>query len=73
MAIYERIEDVPRRKYRVKSPVTFEPIGEFESATDEDVRATVERARKAQAGWAELTVKERAATMWRLLDQFVKR
>jgi succinate-semialdehyde dehydrogenase/glutarate-semialdehyde dehydrogenase len=73
MAIYERIEDVPRRRYRVKSPVTLAPIGEFESTTDEEVRAAVERARKAQVGWAALSVKQRAAYMWRLLDQFVKR
>jgi succinate-semialdehyde dehydrogenase/glutarate-semialdehyde dehydrogenase len=73
MAIYERISDVPRRRYRVKSPVTLEPIGEFEAATADEVRSAVERARKAQAGWAALSVKERAAYMWRLLDQFVKR
>lgn len=73
MAIYERICDVPRRRYRVTSPVTLKPIGEFDAATDDEVRAAVERARKAQAGWAELSVKERARVMWRLLDQFVKR
>jgi succinate-semialdehyde dehydrogenase/glutarate-semialdehyde dehydrogenase len=73
MAIYERIADLPRRRYRVTSPVTLAPIGEFESASAEDVRAAVERARKAQASWAGLTVKQRAAFMWRLLDQFVKR
>jgi succinate-semialdehyde dehydrogenase/glutarate-semialdehyde dehydrogenase len=73
MAIYERISDVPRRRYRVRSPVSLEVIGEFESASADDVRAAVERARKAQAGWAELSVKQRAGYMWRLLDQFVKR
>ena len=73
MANYERIADLPRRRYRVTSPVTLAPIGEFESASAEDVRAAVERARKAQASWAGLTVKQRAAFMWRLLDQFVKR
>jgi acyl-CoA reductase-like NAD-dependent aldehyde dehydrogenase len=73
MAIFERITDVPRRRYRVSSPVTLEPIGEFEAADTDEVRAAVERARKAQAGWAQLTVKQRAVYMWRLLDQFVKR
>src|SRR4029450_7301093 len=34
------------------------------------VSAAVERARKAQASWAELGVKQRAEYMWRLLDQF---
>src|SRR5262245_59680173 len=73
MAIYERIADLPRRRYRVSSPVTLAAIGEFECASAEEVRAAVESARKAQASWARLTVKERAAYMWRLLDQFVKR
>jgi succinate-semialdehyde dehydrogenase/glutarate-semialdehyde dehydrogenase len=73
MAIYERIADAPRRRYRVTSPVSLAPIGEFECATAEDVRAAVERARKAQASWAELTVRQRTAYAWRLLDQFVKR
>jgi succinate-semialdehyde dehydrogenase/glutarate-semialdehyde dehydrogenase len=73
MAIYERISDVPRRRYRVKSPVTLAPIGEFEAASADEVRAAVERARKAQGPWAALSVEQRAETMWRLLDQFVKR
>jgi succinate-semialdehyde dehydrogenase/glutarate-semialdehyde dehydrogenase len=73
MAIYERISEVPRRRYRVKSPVTLAPIGEFEAASGDEVRAAVERARKAQGPWAALSVKQRAEYMWRLLDQFVKR
>jgi succinate-semialdehyde dehydrogenase/glutarate-semialdehyde dehydrogenase len=73
MAIYERISDVPRRRYRVSSPVTLEPIGEFDAATADEVRAAALRARKAQASWAELSVKERCTYAWRLLDQFVKR
>ena len=53
MAIYERIADVPRRRYRVTSPVTLEPIGEFECCQRRGrARARVERARKAQASWA---------------------
>jgi acyl-CoA reductase-like NAD-dependent aldehyde dehydrogenase len=73
MAIYEQIGDVPRRRYRVSSPVTLEPIGEFDAATADEVRDAVARARKAQASWAELSVKARSAYAWRLLDQFVKR
>ena len=39
MAIYEQIpSDGPRRRYRVSSPVTGEPIGEFEAGGVEDVR-----------------------------------
>ncbi|HEU4431631.1 MAG TPA: aldehyde dehydrogenase family protein [Myxococcota bacterium] len=74
MAIIEPIETPgPRRRYRASSPATLAPIGEFECANAEDVRAAVARARKAQAAWAELPVAERARYLWRLLDQFVAR
>jgi succinate-semialdehyde dehydrogenase/glutarate-semialdehyde dehydrogenase len=74
MAIIEPIETPGlRRRYRASSPATLAPIGEFECANAEDVRAAVARARKAQAAWAELPVAERAQVLWRLLDQFVAR
>lgn len=74
MAIVESIPGDPgRRRYRVKSPVTLEPIGEFEAATRDEVLAAVERARKAQAQWGGLSFEERAAHLWRLLDQVVAR
>jgi len=74
MAIVELAETSgPRRVLRLKSPVTLEPIGEIACASSEDVRAAVERARKAQGDWAKLSIDERAETMWRLLDLFVKR
>ena len=72
MAIVESVASSgPRRRLRVKSPVTLESIGEFECASAEEVRAAVERARKTQADWARLSFDDRAAYMWRLLDQFV--
>jgi acyl-CoA reductase-like NAD-dependent aldehyde dehydrogenase len=71
------LESVPsggtRRRLRAKSPATLEPIGEFDCAAPEDVRAAVERARKAQAEWGRRTAAERAEPMWRLLDLFVSR
>ena len=74
MAIVEVAESTgPRRVLRLKSPATLETIGEIECAGAEDVRAAVERARKAQAAWAKLSFDERAEPMWRLLDLFVKR
>ena len=74
MAILEALPSAgPRRRYRAASPATLAPIGEFECATAEDVRAAAERARKAQAAWAELSVKDRTHYLWRLLDQFVAR
>ena len=45
MAIYEAIESSgPRRRLRLRSPVTLEPIGEFECASAEDVRAALDYA-----------------------------
>ena len=74
MAIYELIpSDGPRRRYRVSSPVTLEPIGEFEAAGVEDVRTAVARARKAQSEWARLSFDLRAETLWRLVDAIVER
>lgn len=72
MALFEPIESTgPRRKLRLRSPATLEPIGEIECGTREDVAAAVERARKAQAGWGALPVEERAKPMWRLLDLYI--
>lgn len=74
MAIIEPLEtDATHRRYRVRSPVTREPIGEFEVATAEDVRAAVARARQAQTKWAELSFARRAEHLWRLVDRIVER
>ena len=74
MAIYEQIPSGgPRRRYRVSSPITLEPIGEFEAGGVEDVRTAVARARKAQAGWAQLSFDARAEYLWRLVDAIVER
>jgi succinate-semialdehyde dehydrogenase/glutarate-semialdehyde dehydrogenase len=77
MALFEQIpsdDSAPgRRRYNVKSPVTLESIGEFEAASDEEVRAAVDRARKAQREWATKSFAERAEVLWRLVDQLVAR
>ncbi len=68
MAIYEALETsngAPRR-IRLKSPVTLEDIGEFECASEQDVRRAVDRARRAQPAWAALTMKQRARYMDRV-------
>jgi len=62
MAIVERIEAATpdaRRRLRLRNPATLAPLGEVEVATPSDVRAAVERARKAQPGWAALSFAER--------------
>jgi succinate-semialdehyde dehydrogenase/glutarate-semialdehyde dehydrogenase len=74
MAIVEPIASAgPRRRLRLRSPVTLEPIGEIECASAEDVRAAVERARKAQPAWAELSFEERAACMQRVSARLLER
>jgi acyl-CoA reductase-like NAD-dependent aldehyde dehydrogenase len=72
MAIIEAVQtDNGHRRYRAKSPATLEPIGEFDCATEQDVRAAVARAREAQKSWAKLSFDQRAEYMYRLLDQFI--
>jgi len=62
MAIVEAVDPAPggRRRLATRSPVTGERIGEHEVQTAEDVRAALERARKAQVEWGALPVDERA-------------
>ena len=61
-----------RRRLRVRSPVSLEPIGEFECANAADVKVAVERARKAQVEWAAKVPEQRARVLWRLVDQIVE-
>ncbi len=74
MAIVEAVESSgPRRRLRALAPATLEPIGEFDCASSEDVRAAVERARKAQHAWAELSFEDRGNHLRKLLGQMVER
>jgi succinate-semialdehyde dehydrogenase/glutarate-semialdehyde dehydrogenase len=75
MAIIEAVEAPTgsRRRYRLYSPATLEKVGEFEVATEVDVRDALESARKAQPGWAELGFDERARYIYRALDALVER
>lgn len=73
MAIYEPIEPRgPRRRYRLRSPVDREPIGELECMTESDVAAALERARKAQPAWAAVPIAERAALLRRVLARVLE-
>lgn len=67
MAIYERMQtDGPRRRYRLRSPVSLDPIGELEAMDRGDVERALERARKAQPGWAATPIAERARLLERV-------
>ena len=75
MAIVESIPQVnggPRRM-RVTSPGTGKPVGEIDVTVASEVRATVERARMAQPGWAALSFDARAAFMRRALKILLRR
>jgi acyl-CoA reductase-like NAD-dependent aldehyde dehydrogenase len=49
-----------RRRLRLRSPATLAPIGEFDVEGAPEVRAALERSRKAQPEWAALSLGERA-------------
>ncbi|TMA25859.1 MAG: aldehyde dehydrogenase family protein, partial [Deltaproteobacteria bacterium] len=73
MAIYEPIEPRgPRRRYRLRSPVDREPIGQLECMTASDVALALERARKAQPAWAAVPIAERAALLRRVLARVLE-
>jgi len=50
---HERGSEGARRRVRLRSPATFEDLGELELAAPADVRAAVSRAREAQPDWAD--------------------
>jgi len=70
MAIVTRLETPAgaRRRLRLSSPATLEPIGEIECLTPDDVKAALAKARAAQPAWAALSFKERARYMMRALQ-----
>jgi len=75
MAIVEPVA-VPeggRRRLRLRNPASLEPLGEIEVTGAEDVRAAVERARKAQPAWAELSFAQRARYLRRAVQNLVDR
>ncbi len=75
MALAEAVNPAPdgHRRLRLKSPATLEPIGEIECQTAGDVRAALERARKAQPAWGEASFDERARYMRRAVKVLLER
>ena len=67
MALVERVEALPgeRRRIRLASPATLDPIDEFEVDDVPAVREAVENARKAQLEWAATDFGERGAYLER--------
>ncbi len=66
-------EESGRRRYRLLNPATLEPVGEFDAQTEPEVRAAVERARKAQPDWAALDFAERGKYLERAVAQLLER
>jgi acyl-CoA reductase-like NAD-dependent aldehyde dehydrogenase len=75
MALVEQVEAAPggRRRLRLKSPADLSTIGEVEVCGVEDVRAAVERARKAQPDWAGLSFDERGRFIERAVRVLLER
>jgi acyl-CoA reductase-like NAD-dependent aldehyde dehydrogenase len=62
-----------RRRLRLANPATLEPIGEIEVQTEADVRAALERARKAQPDWAALSFDQRGRHLRRAVQVLLAR
>ncbi|NNL64736.1 MAG: aldehyde dehydrogenase family protein [Myxococcales bacterium] len=60
-----------RRRYRLKNPASLEPVGEFDALGEPEVRAAVERARKAQPGWAALDFDARGKFLERAVTHLI--
>src|SRR5262249_22503320 len=60
-------------KIRSYAPASGELIGEAPNASTDEVRATVERARRAQQAWGALPVEERCERLLRYRDAIVDR
>ena len=75
MAVVEPLAEAPggRRRLRLRSPATLEEIGEIEVQTADDVRAALERARKAQPEWAHASFAERAHVLRRAIRVLIER
>lgn len=74
MAFVEPVASVgPARRYRSRSPVTGEPLREWDAATPDEVRAAVATARAAQAAWAATPLRDRVAVMDRALALLLDR
>ena len=68
MALFTQIpSEDEHRLFEIKSPVSLESIGQIRAASPEEVKAAVERARKAQKEWAGRSFDERAEVLWRCL------
>lgn len=75
MAVVEPLPEAPggRRRLRLSSPATLEPLGEIEVQTADDVRAAVERARKVQSEWAALSFERRGRYLRRAVRLLLER
>ncbi|CAM3889762.1 succinic semialdehyde dehydrogenase [Smaragdicoccus niigatensis] len=52
----------------IKRPFTDEPLAWIPQMTAEDINDALDRARAAQKGWAQVSAKQRARTIGRVLD-----
>ncbi len=62
-----------RRRLEVFNPATLARIGEVEVDSEDDVRAAIERSRKAFDDWSHLSFRERASYMLKVRDTLIDR
>jgi succinate-semialdehyde dehydrogenase/glutarate-semialdehyde dehydrogenase len=67
------VADGHREAVPVEAPATGVRLGQVPHATEEDVDLAVSRARAAQARWARVPLRERAATLLRFHDLLLQR
>lgn len=60
-------------EYRVQNPATGEILERFETATDQHIATSLERADSAYQQWRQRSVQERASTVQRVADLFRER
>nr|WP_241429110.1 aldehyde dehydrogenase family protein [Agrococcus sp. ARC_14] len=60
-------------EYRVTDPYTGQVVKEFPTASDDDIRAAIERAHTAHATWSTTPIAERAAVIAKAADAFAAR
>ncbi|WP_206447051.1 aldehyde dehydrogenase family protein [Agrococcus sp. KRD186] len=60
-------------EYRVTNPYTGEVVKEYPTATDDEIRAAIERAHAAYEPWAATPIAERAAILSKAADAFTSR
>jgi acyl-CoA reductase-like NAD-dependent aldehyde dehydrogenase len=72
-ALTDRIVSTTGQSVTTYAPATGQPLAVIPQSSEDDVRAAVARARKAQQAWAQTSLDDRAAKLLRLHDLVLDR